>query len=209
MLQFYLLYNNLRSIYKILDVPDSLIYTSIKAETKLIRQVKKMNGERHRKLLEAMIEFDQGSAERIQHFLKVWSFARLIGEMEGLDCGTQEILETAAVVHDIGIKSCLEKYGHCNGPQQEEEGPPLAKELLERLGYEKELTERVCWLVAHHHTYAHVEGMDYQILLEADYLVNSYENGHSPEQIETFCRNVFRTPSGIRLLSLQSGLALG
>ena len=155
-----------------------------------------------------MIEFDQGSAERIQHFLKVWSFARLIGEMEGLDSGTQEILETAALVHDIGIKSCLGKYGHCKGKQQEEEGPPLAEKLLKELGYEKELTERVCWLVGHHHTYAHVEGMDYQILLEADYLVNSYENEQSPEQIKIFCRNVFRTSSGIRLLSLQSGLEL-
>lgn len=167
-----------------------------------------MKSERQTRLLEAMVEFDQGSAERIQHFLKVWSFAKLIGELEEIDPHTQEVLETAAIVHDIGIKSCLEKYGHCKGKQQEEEGPPLAGALLKKLGYEKEIVERVSWLVGHHHTYAHVEGVDYQILLEADYLVNSYENQKSPEEIETFCRHVFRTPSGIRLLSLQSGLKL-
>lgn len=74
-----------------------------------------MKSERQTRLLEAMVEFDQGSAERIQHFLKVWSFAKLIGELEEIDPHTQEVLETAAIVHDIGIKSCLEKYGHCKG----------------------------------------------------------------------------------------------
>ena len=48
-----------------------------------------------------------------------------------------------------------------------------------------------------------------KILLEADFLVNSYEGQKKSETIEAFCRNVFRTPSGIRLLSLQSGLKLG
>lgn len=64
------------------------------------------------KLLETMMEFDRGDPMRIQHFLKVWGFARQIGKMEELDEQTQEILETAAIVHDIGIKVCLEKYGN-------------------------------------------------------------------------------------------------
>lgn len=50
-----------------------------------------------------------------------------IGKMEELDEQTQEILETAAIVHDIGIKVCLEKYGKCTGKHQEEEGPALAE----------------------------------------------------------------------------------
>ena len=167
-----------------------------------------MKSERQTRLLEAMVEFDQGSAERIQHFLKVWSFAKLIGELEEIDPHTQEVLETAAIVHDIGIKSCLEKYGHCRGKEQEKEGPPLAEKLLGQLNYENTVIDRVSWLVGHHHTYSHVEGMDHQILLEADYLVNSYENQERPEDIQVFCRRVFRTPSGIRLLSLQSGQKL-
>ena len=148
------------------------------------------------KLLETMMEFDRGDPMRIQHFLKVWGFARQIGKMEELDERTQEILETAAIVHDIGIKVCLEKYGNCTGKHQEEEGPA-------------ELISRVSFLVGHHHTYTNVKGIDYQILLEADFLVNSYEGQKKSETIEAFCRNVFRTPSGIRLLSLQSGLKLG
>lgn len=146
---------------------------------------------------------------RIQHFLKVWGFARQIGKMEELDERTQEILETAAIVHDIGIKVCLEKYGNCTGKHQEEEGPALAEKMLTELGYDAELISRVSFLVGHHHTYTNVKGIDYQILLEADFLVNSYEGQKKSETIEAFCRNVFRTPSGIRLLSLQSGLKLG
>ena len=168
-----------------------------------------MNEERQVKLLETMMQFDGGDPMRIQHFLKVWGFARQIGKMEGLEERIQEILETVAIVHDIGIKVCMEKYGNCTGKHQEEEGPELAEKMLTELGYDAELISRVSFLVGHHHTYTNVEGMDYQILLEADFLVNSYEGHKKNETIEAFCRRVFRTPSGIRLLSLQSGLKLG
>ena len=151
------------------------------------------------KLLETMMEFDHGDPMRIQHFLKVWGFARQIGKMEELNERTQ----------DIGIKVCMEKYGNCTGKHQEEEGPELAEKMLTELGYDAELISRVSFLVGHHHTYTHVEGLDYQILLEADFLVNSYEGQKKEDTIEAFCKNVFRTPSGIRLLSLQSGLKLG
>ena len=173
-----------------------------------MEQIEEMREDRQTRLLEAMMEFDQGTPERIQHFLKVWGFARLIGKMEGLDAAAQEILETASIVHDIGIRVCMEKYGHCRGKEQEKEGPPLAEKLLGQLNYENTVIDRVSCLVGHHHTYSHVEGMDHQILLEADYLVNSYENQERPEDIQVFCRRVFRTPSGIRLLSLQSGQKL-
>ena len=43
-------------------------------------------------------------------FLKVYSYAKTIGEMENLDEKMQEILEVTAVLHDIGIKVSEEKY---------------------------------------------------------------------------------------------------
>ena len=60
--------------------------------------------------------------------------------------------------------------------------------------------ERITWLVTHHHTYTNVEGMDYQILLEADFLVNAGESEYSKQAIENFCRKVFRTEAGTHLL---------
>ncbi len=44
------------------------------------------------------------------HFLKVYAFAKTLGEAEGLDARTQETLELAAVVHDIACPLCREKY---------------------------------------------------------------------------------------------------
>ena len=60
---------------------------------------------------EKMIENYTGDARRIHHFLKVHSFAKLIGEMEGVAGKEMEILEVAALVHDIGIKNSEKKYG--------------------------------------------------------------------------------------------------
>lgn len=65
----------------------------------------------------------------------------------------------------------------------------------------REDVTRISWLVAHHHTYTGVEGMDYQILLEADFLVNADESGYDKSAIRSFRERVFRTAAGIRLLN--------
>lgn len=77
------------------------------------------------KLFMEMIRYYRGDAKRIQHFVKVHSFAKLIGEMAQLDEETRKTLETAAYVHDIGIKVAERKYGKCNGKLQEKEGPSV------------------------------------------------------------------------------------
>lgn len=56
-------------------------------------------------LMLAMIDYNSGDAKRIQHFIKVHAFAKLIGIEEGLDVETQYVLEAAALTHDIGIKN--------------------------------------------------------------------------------------------------------
>lgn len=147
-------------------------------------------------LIREMICYYSGEPKRIQHFIKVHSFAKTIGLLEKLDKETLYILETAALVHDIGIKLCEEKYGECGGKLQELEGPAVARELLQELGYEEKVMERVCFLVAHHHTYDKVDRMDYQILIEADYLVNMYEEQLDKQSIEVAFRKIFKTPSG-------------
>lgn len=158
------------------------------------------------KLLNAMIAYDGGDAERIQHFIKVYGFAKMIGEQEGLDQSTQQILETAAIVHDIGIHPAEAKYGSCRGDLQEQEGPPEAEKMLTELGYERSVVDRVCYLVGHHHTYTDVDGMDYQILIEADFLVNFYEGGSDRETIETTLQKIFRTAAGKDLCRVMFGI---
>lgn len=147
----------------------------------------------------AMIEYDCGDARRIQHFIKVHSFARLIGEMENLSEEEQYVLEIAAYVHDIGIRKSEELYGDCSGKHQEELGPDLARQLLLALGCEERIIMRVCYLVGHHHTYTDVNGRDYQILIEADFLVNLQEEQEPRRTVEAVCKNVFRTETGRKL----------
>ena len=150
----------------------------------------------HNKLIMEMTAYYHGDAKRIQHFMKVYSFAKMIGQMENLPEKEQKILEVAGIVHDIGIKVSEEKYGNSNGKHQEEEGPGIAIELLQRLGYEQELIERVAYLVGHHHTYTNIDGADYQILVEADFLVNLYEDGLDTETTKTAYERIFQTESG-------------
>lgn len=157
--------------------------------------------QQHARLIQAMVEYDGGDVPRIQHFMKVHDFAVTIAQLEGVDEATIFILETAAILHDIGIHVSEQKYGNCNGKHQEEEGPAEARKVLAQVGgYTPEQIERVCFLIAHHHTYKNVEGIDWQILLEADFLVNAYEDHIALDGIKTFEANVFKTATGKHLL---------
>jgi predicted metal-dependent HD superfamily phosphohydrolase len=151
------------------------------------------------KLHSAMIHLYTGDSKRIQHFCKVHSYAKLIAETENIDKNTLFILETAALTHDIGIHLCEEKYGNCNGKLQEKEGPALAKKLLDSLGFNEDVSERVQYLIAHHHTYSNVDSIDYQILIEADFLVNLHEDNVSKDAIMNVYNNIFVTETGKKL----------
>lgn len=146
-----------------------------------------------------MIAHDAGHAKRIQHFLKVHRFAQLIGRAEHLDEHLQFVLECAAIVHDIAIGPCKEKYGCCTGELQEKEGPAYARRLLAEFDLPEEDIQRICYLVANHHTYDSIDGMDYQILVEADFLVNLYEQKTAPEGIKSTLDRIFKTQMGSKL----------
>ena len=147
-------------------------------------------------LYKKMVEFYRGDPARIQHFVKVHSFAKLIGEEEHIDEKTLYILEAAAYVHDIGIRISMEKYGKQNGMLQEQEGPAEAEKMMKQLGFDPDVIERVSYLVGHHHTYADIKGIDYQILVEADFLVNYFEDNMSAETVKKSVDKIFRTETG-------------
>ena len=72
--------------------------------------------------------------------------------------------------------------------------------MLEELHYPAAMIERVSYLVGHHHTYHDIEGMDYQILVEADFLVNIYEGDMQQSEIVSVREKIFRTRTGKELL---------
>ncbi len=151
-------------------------------------------------LINKMIEYETGCPKRINHFLKVYSFAKLIAENETLSEDIMQIISVASIVHDIGIKISLEKYNSTSGKYQEKEGPAVAEKMLFELGLQQELINRVSFLIANHHSYDNIDGIDYQILIEADFLVNIFEDGLSKEQAKQIEEKYFKTAYGKKLL---------
>ncbi len=149
-------------------------------------------------IMEKMLAFFKGNIHDVDHLIRVWAYAKTIGELENLDTDTQYILEVAAITHDIACPLCRSKYGNANGAYQESEGPSMVRDFLCNTGMTPMQIERVAFLVGHHHTYTDVDGMDYQILLEADYIVNASENGYSKENVEKFIERIMQTGSGKR-----------
>ena len=150
-------------------------------------------------IMEKMIGFSEGNIHDINHLICVWTYAKMIGELEGLDAETQFILEAAALVHDIACPLCRKKYGNTNGKMQEKEGETLAREFLKDTGLTTAQIDRIAFLVAHHHTFKDVQGEDYQFLLEADYLVNAEESGYSIQNIQNTVSRIFKTKSGCQI----------
>ena len=161
---------------------------------------------RIRQLYLKMIVFDRGQPDLIQHFTKVHAYAKLIAELEGIDAHTREVLEAAALVHDIGIPLCNQKYGSHPGPMQEKEGPPLARDMLNELDFTQEEIDRICALVGEHHTLSPIDGIDHQILLEADFLVNCFAHGSGRDTLLHTLNTVFATQAGKRVFTDMFGL---
>ena len=162
-----------------------------------IVEIQQDSQSRERNLIGKMIDYYEGDPKRVQHFLKVYEFARLIGEAEELPKDTLTVLKTAAIVHDIGIKVSEQKYDSSAGKYQEQEGPAIAEPMLRACGYEEEMIDRVLFLIAHHHTYNQIDGIDYQILVEADFLVNLFEDNSNRQVAENVKENIFRTKTGL------------
>ena len=91
-------------------------------------------------IMEKMIAFSEGNIHDIDHFIRVWTYAKTIGELERLDLQMQFILEVAAITHDIACPLCREKYGNTNGKHQEAEGAPLVTAFLTIVTFQKPLS---------------------------------------------------------------------
>ena len=159
-------------------------------------------------LYNEMIAFFAGDARRCQHFIKVASLAKQLAESEAADAELTELVERPVLCMTAVLNPARPSHGagHCTGKIQEQEGPAVARELLQKVGYAPEKIERICYLVGHHHTYNMIDGLDYQLLVEADFIVNFYEDGTPKENIAKAVERVFKTESGTKLVKTMFGL---
>ncbi len=147
-------------------------------------------------------EYDRGDPKRINHFMKVYAYARTIAENENMSLDELSVLDAAAVLHDIGIHNAEQKHGSSSGKYQEMEGPPVAEELLRNEGCDEEFISAVCHLVGRHHTYTGIDSDVLQILIEADFIVNAYEDMMPKSSILSVREKLFKTQTGKKLLEL-------
>jgi HD superfamily phosphodiesterase len=133
--------------------------------------------------------------KRINHALKVAEYAEEILKIEG---GHPLVVLGAAYLHDIGIKQAEEKYGSASAEDQEKIAPDIARDILNRLNVQRGITEEICDIIGHHHHPRKRETINFQILYEADWLVNMEENGLSknPEKLQEIIENNFKTVTG-------------
>lgn len=136
--------------------------------------------------------------KRVHHAVKVAKYAEQILRMEG---GNPLVVTGAAYLHDIGIHEAERKYGNPSGHYQEVEGPAIAKEILEKLNVQKKLIDEICDIIGHHHSPKEEETLNFQILYEADSLVNIEEEGifRDRKKVEELIGKVFRTVTGKQL----------
>lgn len=137
---------------------------------------------------------------RINHAMKVARYAEKIVKDEGGDPG---VVIAAGYLHDIGIKEAERKFNSAAARYQEEEGPPVAREILDRLGARPEMIEEVCDIIAHHHHPREEETSNFRCLYDADLIVNLEETHRDqPLDVERMARIIegkFLTETGKRL----------
>ena len=134
---------------------------------------------------------------RIHHALAVLGFAE---ELLAVEPGDELTVRAAAILHDIGIQAAERKHNSNAGKWQEIEGPPIAREILVRLGVDAERIEHVCKIIANHHSARDIDTPEFRIIWDADWLVNIPDEypAYSKEERVRLIEKVFRTPTGRR-----------
>ncbi len=139
---------------------------------------------------------------RINHAIKVLRFSEEILQGEHITGHVAETVMLTAVLHDIGIHEAERKHNSNSGTYQEIEGPPIAKRILREMGIRDRTIERVCYIIGGHHTPAKVDDVDFQVLWEADLLVNIEESGLMNDKnvdLGTLISKNFKTVTGKRI----------
>jgi hypothetical protein len=134
----------------------------------------------------------------IEHTLNVLENARQIIKGEKLNWQAAVIVELTAVLHDIGAVEAQRKHDSMEGRFQEQEGPAIALDIMKKHDYEQSIIDRVCFIISHHHTPEKIDGMDFQILWEADLIENMQvlEVIKDAGALKQFIADNFKTDSG-------------
>ena len=145
-----------------------------------------------------MKRYFRNDFKRIGHASRVARYAEKIGKQEG---GNLAVILLAAYLHDIGIKEAERKHQSSSARYQEQEGPPVAREILAKLGAREDLIEEVCDIIADHHHPRAEETVNFKCVYDADSLVNLEEGSKeiplSEKRLASVLKGAFLTGSGL------------
>ncbi len=135
---------------------------------------------------------------RIGHATKV---ARLAEQIAREERGDMVVVLCAAYLHDIGIHEAERKHGSTEARYQEEEGPPIAREILAKLSASRDIIDEVCDIIGRHHHPRAEEMVNFKIVYDADLISNLEEKEEllDREKLATIIEKSFFTASGRKL----------
>jgi hypothetical protein len=135
--------------------------------------------------------------KRISHAGRVARYAERIGKSEN---GNLAVILTSSYLHDIGILEAEKKHNGAAPEHHEQEGVPVARDILEKLGAPEPLVAAVCDIVGHHHHPREEESLEFKAVYDADLIVNLEgefeENPVEKNQIRDMIEKSFLTSGG-------------
>ncbi len=142
--------------------------------------------------MKAVFDTDQ---KRIDHALSVLNHAGYILADEG---GDPIVVKAAAILHDIGIHEAEKKHNSAAGKYQEIEGPPIARQIMADLDLDDKTIDHVCKIITNHHSAKDIDTIEFQILWDADWLINFPDEFAGGDKDATAKRidRIFKTKTG-------------
>ena len=139
--------------------------------------------------------------KRIGHATKVARYAEQIAKEEK---GNMVVVLCAAYLHDIGIHEAERKYNSTAARYQEEEGPPIAGDILAKLSASRDIIDEVSDIIGHHHHPRAEETLNFKIVYDADLIVNLEEKQDEEgiigaEKLAAIIEKSFLTAGGRKL----------
>ena len=155
------------------------------------------------KAIESMQFYFGKDEKRINHALSVLLYSEIILKDENItEEFAKQVVIYSAIFHDIGIPEAELKYNSSAAIYQEQEGPAVARLILGKLQLRPDILERVCYIIGHHHTQKAIDDKAFQIIWEADFIVNVIEDWIkvSKAKKEEVIEKNFKSSSGKKII---------
>lgn len=146
----------------------------------------------NRLFLKIIAYFSEVESQQIPHTLNVAYFTRIIARNENESEHRIILLETAAMLHDIGCPISKKKYGNSLPVNQEKEGRIIATEMLATetwLSIEEK--EWIAEVVGTHHRRKFADELNYGAVFDADIIVNTLEGYYPAAKADTYYKMLF------------------